>query len=78
MVESEFVLLGTEIDDSGMPWALLAQEGGELEFVGQAIFRTPSQWAEKLTPEGQRVAAPCQRDAAAHRLKKLIRLVLGS
>jgi ATP-dependent DNA ligase len=35
MVESEFVLLGTEIDDSGIPWALLAREQyGELKFAG--------------------------------------------
>jgi bifunctional non-homologous end joining protein LigD len=26
MVEQEFVLLGTEYDDSGIPWALLARE----------------------------------------------------
>ena len=31
MVEGEFVLLGTEVDDSGIPWALLAREqDGEL------------------------------------------------
>jgi bifunctional non-homologous end joining protein LigD len=53
MVESEFVLLGTEIDDSGIPWALLACErGGELEFAGRAILKPPShasaEWAEKI------------------------------
>jgi len=53
MVESEFVLLGTEIDDSGIPWALLAREqDGQLEFAGPAIMRTPSQaraeWANKF------------------------------
>jgi hypothetical protein len=38
IVESEFVLLGTEVDDSGIPWALLAREqNGELEFAGPAI-----------------------------------------
>jgi bifunctional non-homologous end joining protein LigD len=26
MLEGEFVLLGTEVDDSGIPWALLARE----------------------------------------------------
>jgi hypothetical protein len=26
MVEGEFVLLGTEYDNSGMPWALLARD----------------------------------------------------
>jgi DNA ligase D-like protein (predicted ligase) len=53
LVESEFVLLGTEIDDSGIPWALLARDlGGELEFAGPAIFRPPThdraKWAEKF------------------------------
>ena len=43
MVEAEFVLLGTEVDDSGIPWALLAREKeGELEFAGPAIIRPPS------------------------------------
>jgi hypothetical protein len=42
MVESEFVLLGTETDDSGIPWALLAREqNGALEFAGPAILRPP-------------------------------------
>jgi hypothetical protein len=53
MVEGEFNLLGTEIDDSGIPWALLAREqGGELEFAGPAILRTPlhlrAEWADKF------------------------------
>jgi bifunctional non-homologous end joining protein LigD len=53
MVESEFILLGTETDDSGIPWALLAREqNGALEFAGPAILRPPSnaraEWAEKL------------------------------
>jgi bifunctional non-homologous end joining protein LigD len=53
IVESEFVLLGTEVDDSGIPWALLAREqNGELEFAGPAILRTPSnaraEWADKF------------------------------
>jgi hypothetical protein len=39
MVESEFVLLGTEIHDRGIPWALLARDrGGELEFAGPRSF----------------------------------------
>ena len=39
MVESEFVLLYTEIHDSGIPWALLPRErGGELEFAGPRSF----------------------------------------
>src|SRR5262245_34414400 len=53
MVEGEFVLLGTEVDDSGIPWALLAPEQhGVLEFAGPAILRPPSrvraEWADKL------------------------------
>jgi hypothetical protein len=53
MVEGEFVLLGTEVDDSGIPWALLAREhDGELEFAGPAILRPPSharaEWVDKL------------------------------
>ena len=35
MVESEFVLLGTERDSDGVPWALLASDrDGELKFAG--------------------------------------------
>jgi bifunctional non-homologous end joining protein LigD len=54
MTEGEFVLLGTEIDDSGVPWALLARDrGSELEFAGPAIFRLPStaraEWIEKFS-----------------------------
>jgi hypothetical protein len=49
MIESEFVLIGTEVDDSGIPWALLARE---LEFAGPAILRPPSHaradWADKF------------------------------
>src|SRR6476659_1620726 len=53
MVEGEFVLLGTEVDDSGIPWALLAREqDGKLQFAGPAIIRPPShsgaEWAEKF------------------------------
>ncbi len=53
MIESEFVLIGTEVDDSGIPWALLARElDGELEFAGPAILRPPSHaradWADKF------------------------------
>jgi len=52
-VEGEFILLGTEVDDDGIPWALLAREhDGELEFAGPAILRTPSnaraEWADKF------------------------------
>jgi bifunctional non-homologous end joining protein LigD len=54
MVESDFVLLGTEIDEPGIPWALLARErDGALEFAGPAILRPPSharaEWSEKFS-----------------------------
>jgi bifunctional non-homologous end joining protein LigD len=43
MVEGEFVLLGTEIVDSGILWALLARkQNGELEFAVAAILGPPS------------------------------------
>jgi bifunctional non-homologous end joining protein LigD len=53
MVEGEFILLGTEVDDSGIPWALLARElDGGLEFAGPAILRLPAharvEWVEKF------------------------------
>jgi hypothetical protein len=42
MVESEFVLLGTDRDASGIPWALLASDrDGELKFAGPAILNPP-------------------------------------
>ena len=38
MVESEFILLGTERDSDGVPWALLASDrDGRLEFAGPAF-----------------------------------------
>src|SRR5262245_31298228 len=38
MVEGEFILLGTERDSDGVPWALLASDcHGKLEFAGRAI-----------------------------------------
>ena len=47
------MVLCSEIDDSGIPWALLTRDqGGELEFAGPAIIRPPiyarAQWAEKF------------------------------
>jgi bifunctional non-homologous end joining protein LigD len=43
MVESEFILLGTEPDSDGVPWALLASErDGQLEFAGPAILNPPT------------------------------------
>jgi hypothetical protein len=49
----KIILLGTEIDDSGIPRALLAREqDGQLEFAGPAILPTPShsraEWAEEF------------------------------
>jgi hypothetical protein len=42
MVESEFILLGTERDSSGMPWALLGSDlDGRLEFAALAILNPP-------------------------------------
>jgi hypothetical protein len=44
MVESEFVLLGTDRDANGIPWALLASDrDGELKFAGPAILNPPQQ-----------------------------------
>jgi bifunctional non-homologous end joining protein LigD len=53
MTEGEFVLLGTETDDSGIPWALLASErDGQLQFAGPAILHLPREfrraWAERM------------------------------
>jgi bifunctional non-homologous end joining protein LigD len=50
MVESEFILLGTDRDASGIPWALLASDhDGELKFAGPAVLHPPqkerAQWA---------------------------------
>src|SRR4029434_7009218 len=39
MVESEFILLGTERDSDGVPWALLASDrDGELKLDGPGIL----------------------------------------
>jgi ATP-dependent DNA ligase len=47
MVESEFVLLGTDRDANGIPWALLAADrDGELEFVGPAVLNPPQREGE--------------------------------
>ena len=53
MVEGEFILLGTEVDDSGIPWALLASDrDGWLEFAGPAIRNPPqalrAAWRERM------------------------------
>jgi bifunctional non-homologous end joining protein LigD len=42
MVESEFILVATDRDANGIPWALLASDGdGELKFAGPAILNPP-------------------------------------
>jgi hypothetical protein len=53
MVESEFILLGTERDSDGVPWALLASDrDGRLEFAGPAILNPCQQergkWSELM------------------------------
>ena len=53
MVESEFVLLGTDRDADGVPWALLASDrDGRLEFAGPAILNPPqalrAAWRERM------------------------------
>ena len=53
MVESEFVLLGTDRDADGVPWALLASDrDGQLEFAGPAILNPPqalrAAWRERM------------------------------
>jgi ATP-dependent DNA ligase len=53
MVESEFILLGIERDENGIPWALLAREqDGRLAFAGPAIFNPPraarAAWMERM------------------------------
>jgi hypothetical protein len=80
MVENEFVLLGTEVDDSGIPWALLAREqGGKLEFAGPAILKPPSQsraeWAEKFAAMAtEKPALKSLRRSKAQWLKPEIRV----
>ena len=63
MVESEFVLLGTDRDADGMPWALLASDrDGRLEFAGPAILNPPqalrAAWRERMAAL---VIAPSRR-----------------
>jgi hypothetical protein len=48
-----FILLGTERDSSGIPWALLAtKQEGRLAFAGPAIFNPPRAdrpaWVERM------------------------------
>jgi bifunctional non-homologous end joining protein LigD len=55
MVESEFILLGTDGDANGIPWALLASDrDGALRFVGPAILH-PAQSQRKFW--SQQIAA---------------------
>ena len=53
MVEGEFILLGTERDANGVPWALLASDrDGLLKFAGPAILNPPralrAAWRERM------------------------------
>jgi hypothetical protein len=53
MVESEFILLGTERDLDGVPWALLgSDQDGRLKFAGPAILNPPralrAAWTERM------------------------------
>jgi ATP-dependent DNA ligase len=53
MVESEFILLGTDRDSDGVPWALLATDrDGHLAFAGPAILNPPqalrAAWRERM------------------------------
>ena len=64
MVESEFILLGTDRDADGVPWALLATDrDGHLAFAGPAILNPPqalrAAWRERMAVLG--VAKPPER-----------------
>jgi hypothetical protein len=49
MVETEFVLLGTDRDAHGIPWALLASDrDGEARVNGPAILNPPQQESAKV------------------------------
>ena len=51
MVESEFILLGTDRDATGVPWALLASDhDGELKFAGPDSGK--AQDSRGAAPEG--------------------------
>jgi bifunctional non-homologous end joining protein LigD len=57
MVESEFILVGTDRDADGIPWALLAADrDGKLEFAGPAILNPPqalrAAWRERTLRHG--------------------------
>ena len=53
MVESEFILVGTDRDANGIPWALVASDrDGRLAFAGPAILNPPQAlrvaWSERM------------------------------
>jgi len=53
MIEGEFILLGTDRDADGVPWALLATDrDGHLAFAGPAILNPPqalrAAWRERM------------------------------
>jgi bifunctional non-homologous end joining protein LigD len=80
MVESDFILLGTERDSDGVPWALLASaRDGRLEFVGPAILNPPqalrAAWRERMAALA--VAKPPLRglrQGSAQRLRPELRV----
>ena len=64
MVESKFILLGTERDSDGVPWALLASDrDGRLQFAGPAILNPPQALRAALEGEDGRIGG-CQAAAA--------------
>jgi hypothetical protein len=67
MVESEFVLLGTDRDAHCIPWALLASDrDGALEFAGPAILNPPQRERVRL---GGADGSPGDCQAAAARVE---------
>jgi ATP-dependent DNA ligase len=78
MVEGEFILLDTEVDDRGIPGRLLARDG-ELVFAGPAILRPPSharaEWAGKFSAmSNEKPALKGMRRGKAQWLKPQIRV----
>jgi bifunctional non-homologous end joining protein LigD len=68
MVESEFILIGTDRDANGIPWALLASDrDGPLKFVGPAILH-PAQSQRKFW--SQQIAALAVADPPLKGLRR--------
>jgi hypothetical protein len=74
MVEGEFILLGTERDSDGVPWALLASDrDGRLEFAGPAILNPEGLYPHRQSGKGLQYQG---RGSGASRLAH-IRPILG-